>query len=300
MKQKAIFTVFLFIGVFSLMFTACFSTEDEIMDNSKSHSNIPSSQSTYNSESIIENNSQSTTSSSTQNGSSSLNNSHNNSENTASPSDNTDSLTNENSSSSMPASNILGNEWNLTLVNAQNPLKEGFSVNLRQIYGYEDRLFDERAADDLEAMLNSAKSANLELYLVSAYRTPQRQATLFENKVQTFINEGFMRSEAEKQAAMWVARAYTSEHNLGLAVDLVSKDWYTKNSDLTQEFENTEHFNWLVENCANFGFILRYPNNKQNITGVSYEPWHFRYVGQSAAQIIMRENITLEEYLNKV
>ncbi len=193
----------------------------------------------------------------------------------------------------------MTDNWNLTLVNAQNPLNEGFAVNLQSVEGYDDRLFDVRAITELEALLSAAQKADMGLYLVSAYRTPERQAALFEKKTTSFENEGFDRQEAERQAAQWVARPYTSEHNLGLAVDLVSANWYENNSDLTAEFENTAHFEWLYENCANYGFILRYPKGKESITGVTYEPWHFRYVGVEHAKVIMDNDLTLEEYLSK-
>ncbi len=303
MKKTAILTVILCVGMATMLFTSCFG-RDDVADNSKSANNIPQSQS-ENVSSMIDDMPNSESTNSMQNGDSnsgSVSQSNNNSESDSM--NNSSSITNSDTSGSLsssasqslPASTYF-EEWNMILVNAQNPLKEGFAVEMRPIEGYDNRLFDERAADALEAMLGAAKQAGLELYLVSAYRTPERQATLYENKVQSFIKEGFMRSEAEKQAAMWVARPYTSEHNLGLAADLTSKDWYKENDDLTQEFEKTEHYDWLLENCADYGFILRYQKGKEGITGVAFEPWHYRYVGKQAASIIMQNNLTLEEFL---
>ena len=199
-------------------------------------------------------------------------------------------------SATAPAAAIVTPDWNMRLVNAENPLPEGFSVVTRNIKGYENRAFDTRAADALEQMLADAETAGYQLYLVSAYRSTDRQAALFQRKVQAFMKEGFEKTEAEKQAAQWVARPYTSEHNLGLAADIVSADWYKTNSDLTDAFEKTPHFTWLQQHCADYGFILRYPRGKERVTGVTYEPWHYRYVGEQAAKAIMDSGLTLEEY----
>ena len=189
-----------------------------------------------------------------------------------------------------------GDGWMTRLVNAGNPLPEGFTVETVDIRGYENRPFDKRAAADLEAMLADAEAAGCKLYLVSGYRSVERQTALFKRKTNSFMAEGFSREEAEKQAAMWVARPGTSEHNTGLAADIVSADWYSKHSDLTADFEDTPEFEWLYAHCADYGFILRYPRGKENVTGVTYEPWHYRYVGKDAAKAIMQAGGTLEEY----
>ena len=184
------------------------------------------------------------------------------------------------------------------LVNAQNPLPENFTVKTTNIEGYENRPFDARAADDLEAMLKDAETAGCQLYLVSAYRSVERQAALFKRKTNSFLAEGFAAAEAERQAAMWVARPGTSEHNTGLAADIVSANWYSSHNDLTADFDTTPAFQWLSGHCAEYGFIIRYPKGKDAVTGVTYEPWHYRYVGKEAARAIMQGGLTLEEYLH--
>ena len=199
-------------------------------------------------------------------------------------------------SSSAAAAAAAADEWATRLVNAANPLPEDFSVKTVNIEGYENRPFDARAATALEEMLADAEAAGNKLYLVSGYRSVARQKALFERKVASFVEEGLPREQAEKNAAQWVARPGTSEHNLGLAADIVSADWYSNHSDLTADFEQTPQFAWLKAHCAEYGFILRYPQGKESITGVTYEPWHYRYVGREAAQIIMQRGITLEEY----
>ena len=199
-------------------------------------------------------------------------------------------------SSSAAAAAAAADEWATRLVNAANPLPEDFSVKTVDIEGYENRPFDARAATALEEMLADAEAAGNKLYLVSGYRSVARQKALFERKVASFTEEGLPREQAEKNAAQWVARPGTSEHNLGLAADIVSADWYSNHSDLTADFEQTPQFAWLKAHCAEYGFILRYPQGKESVTGVTYDPWHYRYVGREAARIIMQRGITLEEY----
>jgi D-alanyl-D-alanine carboxypeptidase len=203
------------------------------------------------------------------------------------------------SSAAAPAAASANLGWATRLVNAANPLPDDFSVKTVLIQGYENRPFDARAADALEAMLADAEAAGCKLYLVSAYRSVERQTALFARKTNYFLQEGFPQDEAEKQAAQWVARPGTSEHNLGLAVDLVSADWYQTHNDLTADFDQTSAFAWLQAHCAEYGFVLRYPKGKETITGVTYEPWHYRYVGQQAAQELTAQGLTLEEYTER-
>ncbi len=186
-----------------------------------------------------------------------------------------------------------------TLVNRANPLTDDFDVETRKVtYNGQtvEKYFDVRVADKLEAMLNDAAKRGYPMYLVSTYRTIEYQKGLFNRKVQQYINSGYTQAAAKEEAAKWVAIPGTSEHNLGLVADIVSSTWYNSNSDLTHDFEKTEHFTWLIENCADYGFILRYPKGKDSVTGIVYEPWHYRYVGREVAKYIMENNLTLEEF----
>lgn len=183
------------------------------------------------------------------------------------------------------------NDWMLMLVNGENPLPNDYSPNLKKLKnGLE---FDERAIDQLNAMLSAAKSQGLSPIVCSAYRSIERQKTLFNNQVYKYMAEGFSQKQAEVEARKYVAYPGTSEHNLGLAVDIVSANYQM----LDEKQANTLETKWLIEHCSEYGFILRYPKDKIHITGVSYEPWHFRYVGVQAAQEIMKDGTTLEEYL---
>lgn len=183
--------------------------------------------------------------------------------------------------------------WYLTLVNFEHPLEEDFvPTELSEIdNGYEA---DSRIADAAKQMLADAYEENVRIIALSAYRDYEYQMDLFENKVQRLQKEkGYSVSKAREEAATVVAYPGTSEHQLGLALDLVD----ARHTALDESQENTAAYQWLCEHCDEYGFIVRYPNGKTDITGIIYEPWHFRYVGKEAAKVIMENDLTLEEYL---
>ena len=190
--------------------------------------------------------------------------------------------------------------WSTMLVNAWNYMPEGYvpevhAINYQGVSPANNK-FDVRAVDAVEQMLADARAAGYNMYLVSAYRSHEYQIGLYNRKVNEYLNAGYDEATARSEASQWVAIPGTSEHCIGLAADIVSSTWYNYNSDLTHDFENTEHFKWLYEHCADYGFILRYPKGKESITGITYEPWHYRYVGVEAAKYIMENNLTLEEF----
>ncbi len=187
-------------------------------------------------------------------------------------------------------------DWRLRLVNPSHPLEAELDIQLTEIGGYQ---FDSRIADAVNSLLAAAQEEGINLTIISGYRTMERSSILYANKVQEYLNAGYPQEEAETEAAKWVAPPGTSEHHTGLAMDIVSADYYTKYSDLVGEFENEPEAIWLRENCTRFGFILRFPKDKEDITGIHYEPWHFRYVGEEAAEEIMSQGLCLEEYLGK-
>ena len=190
--------------------------------------------------------------------------------------------------------------WSTMLVNVWNYMPEGYVPEVREI-SYQgvsplNNKFDVRAADALELMLADARAAGYNMYLVSAYRTHEYQVSLYNRKVNEYLNMGYDEETAKSEASQWVAIPGTSEHCTGLAADIVSSTWFNYNADLTHDFEDTEHFDWLYEHCADYGFILRYPKGKEAVTAITYEPWHYRYVGVEAAKYIMENGITLEEF----
>ena len=191
------------------------------------------------------------------------------------------------------APNIDTGDWKLRLVNSENYIPDSFFV--QTAVSSDEHLFDERAVTALDEMLDAGRNAGMQLVLTSAYRSISYQDTLFRNKVSSIISEtGLSRAAAEKEAARIVARPGSSEHNLGLAADIVCENY----NILDEGYANTAEALWLRENCADFGFILRYDRGKEDITGVIFEPWHFRYVGTEAAQFIMAEGLCFEEFLS--
>ncbi|MCR5720676.1 MAG: M15 family metallopeptidase, partial [Lachnospiraceae bacterium] len=154
------------------------------------------------------------------------------------------------------------------------------------------RKCDARIADNIKALFEAAKREGLSLYLCSPYRDLDRQNMLFDKKIKNYMGRGMSYAEAYIKVATAVTVPGCSEHQVGLAFDITS----TTYTVLDSGFGNTDEGKWLEENCARFGFILRYPKGKERITGIEYEPWHFRYVGEEAAAVIMEKGITLEEF----
>lgn len=194
--------------------------------------------------------------------------------------------TNQNKS----ANSVVKDEL-LTLVNFENTIPKDWKVDLVQLNNGQS--VDRRIYDDLIAMLQAAKSGGLNPLICSSYRTNEKQEQLYQNKVSEYLSQGYSKVEASDKAAFWVARPGTSEHQLGLAVDIVS----TKNQRLDRSQENTVEQQWLIQNSWKYGFVLRYPTNKNSITGVGYEPWHYRYVGKEHAKKINELGVCLEEYV---
>lgn len=181
----------------------------------------------------------------------------------------------------------------LLLVNRYSILPEDFSVSLADI-GRGHKV-DERIYDDTEAMLRDMRAAGLSPVVCSSYRTEEKQQKLYEAEVGGYLAKGYSRAEAEAEAAGWVAAPGTSEHQTGLALDIVDESYQL----LDRGQEATPVQRWLSENAYRYGFILRYPNGKSELTGVNYEPWHYRYVGKEAAREIYDSGVCLEEYLGR-
>lgn len=182
-------------------------------------------------------------------------------------------------------------DWRLMLVNKWNSLPEDFSVKLTTLAN--GHAVDERVYPDLQAMMDAARAQGLSPIICSSYRTQEKQQSLFEAQVNKNLAQGCSRAEAEKKAGEWVAVPGTSEHQTGLAVDIVALDYQL----LDENQEKTPEQQWFMEHSWEYGFILRYPTDKNEITGIEYEPWHYRYVGKDAAKEMMEKGLCLEEYL---
>ncbi len=182
--------------------------------------------------------------------------------------------------------------WNILLVNRNYILPDGFSVKTVPVKGGGQSL-DYRVAPHYDDMVSAAEADGISLIPVSGYRSVERQRTNFERKINYYKGLGYSKAEATRLASQIVLMPSTSEHNAGLAMDFGTNGNYT----LDENFAKTDAFKWLSENAADYGFILRYPEDAQDITMVTYEPWHWRYVGTKAAKEIKTSGVTLEEYL---
>ena len=186
----------------------------------------------------------------------------------------------------------MNNDYLGILVNKSHPLTEDFvpsdltPVNIPFAYIGDDLRYYMRvpAARALEAMFHDAKAAGLNLTGISGYRSYKRQKNIYEHN---------LAGKGEAHTSLYSASPGTSEHQTGLAMDISTPSIRLA---LTTDFENTREGAWLRENAPAYGFILRYPAGKENITGYAYEPWHFRYVGQPLALYLKKEGLTLEEY----
>lgn len=178
-------------------------------------------------------------------------------------------------------------DWNLILVNRWHLIPEGYADNieLTELDGGEQ--VDARIADALMRMLDDARADGIYGVVVSGFRTQEKQQSLLDEKIAAFIDEGYSRADAEAAAETWVALPGASEHQLGLAADINADGVHSTGQEV---------YDWLRENAAAYGFILRYPEDKTELTGASYEPWHYRYVGEEAARAIMEQGLCLEEY----
>ncbi len=180
----------------------------------------------------------------------------------------------------------------ILLVNPWNFLPEDFDPEIVDVEGWWWKS-NAICYDALMEMLQACRDAGLVPYIGSAYRTHGDQVYLYQRKIQRLINEGYSKEEAEKLAGTVVAVPGTSEHELGLAFDLVDNDYRT----LDEAQENTPVQKWLMANSWRYGFILRYPSDKSEITGIVYEPWHYRYLGKELAKEVYESGLCLEEYL---
>lgn len=178
-------------------------------------------------------------------------------------------------------------DWRLVLVNYENDIPENYTVDLTNIDEY--RAVDSRIFDELIQMIKDMKKLGLSgIWIQSAYRSIDHQSELYLDKVNEYIAQGKTLEESEKLTGQVINKPKASEHNLGLAIDFNYVDY---------DFEKTKEYAWLLQNARNYGFILRYPKEKEDITKVNFEPWHWRYVGVEHALKITELGMCLEEYI---
>ncbi|MGN9059239.1 M15 family metallopeptidase [Mediterraneibacter faecis] len=176
--------------------------------------------------------------------------------------------------------------WNLILVNDNYSIPNNYEVKLTELSNGEK--VDSRIYPQLQQMFDDARATGLELFVREGYRTSQDQKDIMDERIQQYRDEGYSQSEAKKLAEEYVAEPGTSEHELGIAVDI--------NAD-TSKCSSDAVYTWLANNAYRYGFIKRYPEDKIEITGVNNEPWHYRYVGIDVAQEMQEKGLCLEEYI---
>lgn len=184
-------------------------------------------------------------------------------------------------------------DWKYVLVNPWHKIERDADIDTAVVENnYE---VDARVVNAAKKMLADCRAAGYSPRVCSAFRTYSKQVELFNNDVRKYERQGMSEADAQAKTAESVAIPGTSEHQLGLAMDIVWSGY----QQLDDEQANNKTQQWLMENCYKYGFILRYPKDKSDITGIVYEPWHYRYVGKKAAKEIHDEGICLEEWLAK-
>ncbi|WP_296626888.1 D-alanyl-D-alanine carboxypeptidase family protein [uncultured Negativibacillus sp.] len=184
-------------------------------------------------------------------------------------------------------------EWYLLLANVDNPLPQDFTVETEVVQNSFE--MDARVAQTMRNMIDAAAKDGVDLLVCSAYRSIEKQQTLFDEQVQIYLNQGKSRQEAYDLTASAIAIPGTSEHHTGLAADIVTPTHQT----LDPEFADTEAGQWLQEHAWEYGFVLRYPEDKQDVTKIIYESWHYRFVGKTHAKLMKESGLCLEEYLQQ-
>ena len=176
-------------------------------------------------------------------------------------------------------------DWRLILVNAQHTVPEDYEIELTDLFN--GTRVDSRIYPDLQRMFDAARAEGVRPIVSEGYRTHEEQVAMMQRYVDLYRAQGYSEEESQNLARDYVAEPGTSEHELGIAVDINGAEGYS----------DWDVYAWLAENAHEYGFILRYPEGKEDVTGIDYEPWHYRYVGAAAAQAIYEQQITLEEYL---
>ena len=188
-------------------------------------------------------------------------------------------------------------DWNLVLVNRENQLAEEIVMELYLTEsGYQ---IDSRIQEPYLQLMEAGKAAGMDFTMVSGYRSIEQQQTNYDVNYQNYLASGLSEEEARTKTEEYIALPNASEHITGLAVDITSTALANLegNSGLFPDLENYPEGLWLKENAPKFGFVLRYPKEKEAITGINFEPWHFRYVGIENAMYMTENNLTLEEYI---
>ncbi len=189
---------------------------------------------------------------------------------------------------------LYKDDWSLILINKEHPIPVDYEFELATIRG--NIKSDIRVMPYVLEMINAAKNDGVTLYICSPFRSDEKQEVLFKKKQKYYMRQGYSEEEAYNLASQTIAIPGTSEHQVGLAFDFISNEY----KYLDAGFADTAAGRWLKKHCAEYGFILRYDQGKEDITQIEFEPWHYRYVGRAAAKEIMESGLSLEEYVKEI
>lgn len=184
--------------------------------------------------------------------------------------------------------NLLSEQWSITLINQRFALSEKYSPTLAPVIDGSSINVDSRVAEAYKLMYADALSVDIILNPVTGYSSYHRQIEAYNDKVSSFTSQGMTKEDAEKEAAKRVGKPACNESASGLSVGIGS---------VSNGFSTSAKYNWLLANAHNYGFVLRYPQDKTHITGMTFQPWLWRYVGVEAAKEMKENNLCLEEYL---
>ena len=182
--------------------------------------------------------------------------------------------------------NAMEHGWNLVLVNRENRLPRRWNAELTELSNGQS--VDSRIYPSLQRMFDDMRAQGVYPVVASGFRTAEKQQQLMDDRVDGYLRQGYSGSEAAEEAKKWVAEAGFSEHQTGLAVDINADGVHSAGHQV---------YAWLADHAWKYGFILRYPEDKTALTGMDYEPWHYRYVGSEAAEEIYKTGVCLEEYV---
>lgn len=184
--------------------------------------------------------------------------------------------------------------WSIQLVNHNHLIKGEVDISF---VSFDGQQVDARAGQFYKEMVAHAKSDGITLYLRSGYRSISTQKVLISSAIERYMGYGYSYSKAVEIADRYYAKPAGSEHNIGLAFDIITPEYHQTVYSLDSRFAQTKAYEWLMLHCAEHGFILRYPEGRTAETGINFEPWHFRYVGKEHAEYIMNHGLILEEYV---
>lgn len=194
----------------------------------------------------------------------------------------------------LPAGSL--SDWNLILLNPEDENKIEGDLELEKVT-FDTQELDKRAGEFYGKMRDAAKAEGINLYLRSGYRYLKTVQLYYDSNIKMHMDAGNSKEEATRLTELYYAIPGHSEHQSGLAADIITTEYQADIHTLDERFAQTDAYKWLMENCADYGFILRYPQDKVATTKINYEPWHYRFVGVEHAKYIMQNGLCLEEYL---